>query len=170
MEKESAGDGMKRAFFVGSAIIGACFLLSTTSIAQYRPVPFMGGGYSDKKMSENRWKVSGFAVEQPKEYAVQLALYRAAILLRRAGFTHFEIVDSYISGSSSIYAHNELADFTVVGTNTPEVPVPCEAKKKWVANCRLMAVEDVLVSTAPILGRNVEEDLAADPSGKAKQR
>jgi len=155
-----------RLLFVATATVMAAAALATTAVGQYRRAPMIGGGYSDKRVSENRWKVSGFAVEQPHEYAIKLALYRAAILLKRAGFSHFQIVNSNISGSVSIYARNELADFTVVGTNTPDVVVPCEAKPKWAANCRLLNVDETLATAAPALSRNVAEDLAADPGGK----
>ena len=157
---------MMRFWFVATPTAMAAASLTTAAVGQYRRAPLIGGGYSDKRVSENRWKVSGFAVEQPHEYAIKLALYRAAILLKRAGFSHLQIVNSNISGSVSIYARNELADFTVVGTNTPDVAIPCEAKPKWAANCRLLNVDETLATAAPALGRDEKEDLAPDPTGR----
>lgn len=139
-------------FVCGSAVI-------TPAQAQYKPMKLIGGGYKSKQVSANRWKVRGYSMDLIKDQSVHTALYRAAILTKRAGFTHFQIVDAYLEVPKGGFGTDQNAEFTVVGTKTPSIAIPCEATKKWIANCRLLNIDDVLSRSGAILGRNPELDL-----------
>lgn len=144
---------------LGMALLGT----SGAAIAQYRPMPLAGGGYSSKQVSEARWKVRGFSPGGPEHLARHVALYRAAIVAKRAGFDHFVIVDSWLQSARGRLFSSQNVELTVVGTNSPEVPVTCEAKKEWVRNCRVMDVKSVLQDSGAFLGRDSAADLLADP-------
>lgn len=134
-------------------------LVTASAQAQYKPMKLIGGGYKSKQVSADRWKVRGYSVDLIKDHSVHIALYRAAILTKRAGFTHFQIVDAYLEIPKGGYGSDQNAEFTVVGTKTPHIAIPCEATKEWIANCRLLNIDDVLSRSGAVLGRNPEIDL-----------
>ena len=117
----------------------------------YKPMPFAGAGYKDKLRGPGRWWVRGFA--GGGDLALNLALYRGALLMKASGFTHFMVVDGFIQVS----AMNGNAELTFVGTNTPLVPIPCEAKPRQAANCRMLSVDETIATSGPSVFRTKEQ-------------
>ena len=69
--------------------------LSAQDIRQVRYQKWgMFGGYKDKATGPNAWRVSaGVNGVAPEGSAAKIALYRAAELAARAGFSHFQILN-----------------------------------------------------------------------------
>ena len=85
---------------------------------------------------------------------MKIAVYRGALLAKAHGFPFLMIVngkitDTYVSGVGSL-----KADMTMVGLMTRDAPAPCEAEPRYVENCRLLVVDEVIASYGAELNRS----------------
>ena len=105
----------------------------------------------ETRLARDRWTLS---IGMFGENGDVKLLYRAAVLARAAGYSHFQIVD-YSGGNSAIQ---------VVGINDPKTPMHCLASKDYAAHCATWNSDEVLASRGKMLGKNepmIQYDLEA---------
>jgi hypothetical protein len=114
------------------------------------------GGYTDKEIEPGLWKVTGAGNGPAGEgFGRNVAVYRAAEIVKAHGFTHLQILDQKGKvhmmgrrGSSMSFAGETMA-LTVRGTNDPAAPLACRAKSPDA--CMTLAVETVMATIGPRL-------------------
>jgi hypothetical protein len=77
-------------------ILGACASTDRESAlaTKYKPASFIGlGGYKDKMITPDTWQVSASANSVARRgFAGDMAVYRAAELAKKNGYTFFQII------------------------------------------------------------------------------
>ena len=153
----------------GLLFVAAFTLIDGPVIArsnEYRHLQILGSGFSDKQIAPNRWRVRGFSTGYS---ALPLAMYRAALLIKKAGFPYMQVVRSDLSITEGLMVHNSNARFVLVGVRTPDEPLVCENKKRAVRACRTFGTDEVMHSAGRSLGQSeaeIAEDYAAAVPGK----
>ncbi len=123
-------------------------------------------GYRERKLSSNSWQVIGDAfLLSGKNFGTNMALYRASLLAKSAGFNYIDVVDLNIrhifrTNWSSDVAR-EVAKVKVFGINDVASPLPCEAKKQDAPNCRVLAVDKVIEELGPLLDQSPDNAAGA---------
>lgn len=119
---------------------------------KYKP-DGMKGGYRDKLIAPNMWEVSAAANGfSERDLARNMAIYRAAEVVKNAGFTHMQIVNQ--KGKSREFVNiggfaGANLKLTVVGTNSPSPPDECKAKNP--AACYTLPVDEVISGVGPLI-------------------
>jgi hypothetical protein len=122
----------------------------------YKPLDLFGG-YRDKSVSTGVWKVGGYSNGiAERGFGRNMAIYRAAEIVKSAGYSHFEIIDQkgieqFIGiglGQSKNYAGEDI-DIVVRGKNENTPPSECLSKN---ANaCFTLNADEVMSRIAPLL-------------------
>ncbi|HEX8380949.1 MAG TPA: hypothetical protein VF619_10425 [Allosphingosinicella sp.] len=112
---------------------------------------YIFGGYSEKIVEPGVWKVTGRSngIAEPG-FGRNMAAYRAAELVKAAGFSHMQIIQqkgraSTINGSSA----GEFLTLTVRGVNDPAPPTDCREKQP--DQCFTLGVEQTMARLRPLL-------------------
>ena len=147
----------------------AAFLLATLALslpqssaadpAKYKPFGLFGG-YKDKVVGPNRWRVSATTNGVADEgSAQQMAVYRAAELVQAAGYSYMQIVNQ--SGSQAMigvgYSTPNIRGaasmkLEVVGVSADVPPAECTAKRP--ESCFTVSVAQAMESARPYLRFN----------------
>lgn len=156
------GIGVRAGLAVALAVLipcGASAVSAGETVGEYRPMPLMGGGYSNKKLGENRWSVRGFSVEDPAgDRSMHLALYRGALIQRLQGFAFMQVVNALQSKLWHMGTYsNSSSTFVIVGQPTAEVPLRCEAKGRFAELCRTLSVDDAISTFGGLLGKSASQ-------------
>lgn len=112
---------------------------------------YIFGGYSDKQIEPGLWKVTGRSNGIAESgFGRNMAAYRAAEIVKAAGFSHMQIIEqkgkvSTINGSSA----GEYMTLTVRGANDPAPPTDCREKQP--DQCFTWAVDEVLARLRPLM-------------------
>jgi hypothetical protein len=135
---------------------------------QYRPMPIIGGGYSDKKIAGGHWRTRGFTVYSDAirpgaashnviMNAPAKAAYRLALLAKAEGYRSFQIVDGQHSvKQDGVYLTNANATLEAIGTMDIAAPLNCRAKKKHRQFCQNHDVDGAIVRFGAMLGQSIE--------------
>lgn len=132
-----------------TALLSACSGRPGTA-TKYRS-SYIFGGYSDKMVEPGVWKVTGRSNGIAESgFGRNMAAYRAAEVVKAAGFTHMQVIAqkgraSTINGGSA----GEFLTLTVRGVNAPAPPTDCREKKP--DQCFTLAVDDVMARLRPLL-------------------
>ena len=123
------------------------------------------GGYSEKMIEPGVWKITGRSNGiAERGFGRNMAVYRAAELMKGAGFSHFQVLDqkghtTLIGyGSPTNYAGESLT-LTVRGINDPAAPLACRAKQPIA--CATLNVDTVMASVGSLLTFRKPKTLAA---------
>jgi hypothetical protein len=112
---------------------------------------YIFGGYSDKLVEPGVWKVTGRSNGIAESgFGRNMAAYRAAEIVKAAGFTHMQIIaqkgrTSTINGGSA----GEYLTLTVRGVNDPAPPTDCREKQQ--DQCFTLAVDETMARLRPLL-------------------
>lgn len=142
-------------------LFGAALLFSSCAgrpftATKYRPAGLIGG-YSESEIEPGIWRVSGRSNGIAEQgFGRNMAMYRAAEIMRDMGFTEFHIIDQKGKtttmrqgyGGVGSFAGEELS-LLVVGTQLGVAPPPCRAENA--AACFNVAVEPTMQRLAPLL-------------------
>jgi hypothetical protein len=122
------------------------------------------GGYSEKLVSPTRWTIKSVSTSSTmSDFALAMALHRAAIRTKASGFSHFAIVKLDITDSqycSGCSFGNQVAYLTAVVTNDPAANIACKAKPKMAKNCGMHSAEETLSRYGPPLERSPQMQAA----------
>lgn len=114
------------------------------------------GGYDDEEIEPGVWKVTG-AGNGPAGpgFGRNVAVYRAAELVRSRGFSHVQILKQKgksqsvgVRGGSMSYAGERMV-MTVRGTNDPAAPLACRDKNPQA--CMTVGVDRIIATIGPQL-------------------
>ena len=129
---------------------------------EYHGIGLIGGGVKDKQRAPNRWRVRGFSLEFR---AVPLAMYRAALLAKKAGFSHMQVVKTDLHMTQGfMMPTSQNATLEIVGVRSANEPLACENKTRNIALCRTHRTDTVIRQAGAELGRGPAQaaiDLAA---------
>lgn len=123
-----------------------------STATKYRPANIFGG-YKDKIVEPGVWRIEGHANGMSEDgFAANMAVYRAADIVRQAGFEYMQIINqkgskSYI-GSSMNSAGQDLK-LWVKGSHDANPPSECRAKDPTL--CFTMPVKETMERIAPLL-------------------
>lgn len=131
-------------------------------IHQYKKMPFIGGGYSEKVYTRNNWKTRGFtwygAVrphQADADNAPNKAFYRMALLARAGNFRFFQVYKAWFEiktdGYNYINANSELWGIAVDNLNAP---VNCKTNSRAAEMCGNYDVDKVISEIGPQLGQD----------------
>lgn len=132
--------------------------------SQYRPMPFMGGGYEDKIYSSERWMTWGFTAfgavrpyNAHPENAPNKAIYRMALLAKSFNFKFFQVnkVSYYVRTDGFNYI-NASAKLWGVGISGMDVPLHCEIKGRLRYMCANYDADKIIYEIGPQLGQTPE--------------
>jgi hypothetical protein len=132
-----------------AALLAGCAGRPGTA-TKYRP-SYIFGGYSDKLVEPGVWKVTGRSNGIAESgFGRNMAAYRAAEIVKAAGFTHMQIIEqkgrvSTINGSSA----GEFLTLTVRGANDPAPPADCREKRP--DQCFTLNVAEVMSRLRPLM-------------------
>jgi len=144
-----------------AAAAAAVLLLAEPAAARpgtattYGPMHLFGG-YSEKEIEPGVWKITGRSngIAEPG-FGRNMAVYRAAELMREKGFSFVQILNQKgkeqsfgIGGASMRYAGESLT-VTVRGTNDPAETLDCRAKKPEA--CMTLPVDRIIAMIGPQL-------------------
>jgi hypothetical protein len=148
---------LMRGFILAGAIfLAACPQFLAARPAKYRPWG-MSGGYKDKALGSNSWKVvAGVNGMADEGSAGKIALYRAAELTRNAGFSYFQITNQKgaqtflgFSGGPANIRGAGGAELTIIAVNDPAPPTSCKAKEA--VACFTLNAQEVMERIRPFL-------------------
>jgi len=111
------------------------------------------GGYSEKEIEPGVWRVSASAnAPAGRGFGVNMALYRAAELMKEQGYSHVQFLDG--RGTETTMRNggaylNQRYRVVVRGAHGPAAPTDCRAEDP--ANCTTMPVAQVMARLAPLL-------------------
>lgn len=122
---------------------------------KYRPANLFGG-YKDKQVEPGVWRIDARSngIAEPG-FAQNMAVYRAAEVIRAAGFTHIQVikqkgeVTSMGFSRASMSHAGESMSLWVRGANTDALPSDCRAKDP--AQCFTIPVARAMERTRPLL-------------------
>jgi hypothetical protein len=114
------------------------------------------GGYTDKEIEPGVWKVTGAGNGPAGEgFGRNVAVYRAAEIVKAHGFTHLQILDQKgkvhsvgIGGGSMSYAGENMT-LIVRATNDPAAPLACRSKRPEA--CMTLAADTIIATIGPQL-------------------
>ena len=137
-----------------AALLAGCAGRPGTA-TKYRP-SYIFGGYSEKQVEPGLWRVTGRSngIAEPG-FGRNMAAYRAAELIKAAGFTHMQVIEQKgrastirVGGGSGSNA-GEYLTLTVPGANDPAPPPDCREKQP--DQCFTLAVDNVMARLRPLL-------------------
>jgi len=155
----------------GSAIIVgavAVVMLATTPATPrsrfYKHKSLLSMGYKDKQIASGRWRVSGQTNEPTaQDVALALAMYRSALLVKRAGYPYLQVVKTqHVRSMDATFM--QFAELEVVGVQSAAAPVACRNKDRNVHLCRNFPVDTLIAEAGAELRHSrteIAEDLAA---------
>ena len=121
----------------------------------YGPVNLLGG-YKDKEIEPGVWRVTGLGNGIAGEgFGRNVAVYRAAELIKAQGFSHFQVLrqkgrmNSISVGGGPGSFSGESMEMDVRGTNDPTAPLAC--RDKTPTACMTLAVDEILARVGPQL-------------------
>jgi hypothetical protein len=132
-----------------ASLLSACSGRPGTA-TKYRS-SYIFGGYGDKLVEPGVWKVTGRSNGIAESgFGRNMAAYRAAEVVKAAGFSHMQIIAqkgrvSTINGGSA----GEFLTLTVRGVNDPAPPTDCREKQP--DQCFTLAVDEVMARLRPLL-------------------
>jgi len=147
-----------RSIFVmlaATALLAGCASRPGTA-TKYRP-SYIFGGYSEKEIEPGIWKVTGRSNGIAESgFGRNMAAYRAAELMKAAGFTHMQIIGQKgrissfsVGGGPPTHSAGEFLELTVRGTNDPAPPSECRAKRP--DQCFTLAIDPLLARLRPAM-------------------
>ena len=118
--------------------------------SRYQPKK-LSGGYTDRIVEPGLWRVDAVANGRAEPgFAQNMAAYRAADILREAGFEYMQIVDQkgeyWSMGGMPAGGKSTL---WVRGAHNPGAPVDCRAKQP--ETCVTIPVARTMERTRPLL-------------------
>jgi hypothetical protein len=128
------------------------------AVTQYEAWKFgKPGGYREKPKGPGRWFVRADSTSSSiPDFALAMALHRAAIRMAAEGFSHFSIVNFEINNRQFCRGcsyGNQDVYLTVVGLADSIGPAKCEAKPSFVKNCETLSVAETLARYGRLLNR-----------------
>ena len=147
---------MKRLLLLVTIVAISVPQVATSSPAKYRPFG-MFGGYKDKVISPNRWRVSATTNGVADEgSAQQMAVYRAAELAQAAGYRYMQIVNQSgkvtmigVGYSTPTIRGPQSMKLEIVGVNQNIQPTECAAKQPDA--CFTVDVAQAMAAARPYL-------------------
>jgi hypothetical protein len=134
-------------------MLGGCAGRAITATT-YGPMALFGG-YKDREIEPGVWRIVGTS-NGPAGYNFgrNVALYRAAELLKGQGFSHFQVLDQ--KGKTTMVGYGAPTNFAgetltlvVRGVNDPAAPLACRAK--LAERCATLAADTVIANVGPKL-------------------
>jgi len=134
-------------------LLGGCAGRAFTATT-YGPQALFGG-YQEKEIEPGIWRITGNSNGPAGEgFGRNVALYRAAELIKGKGFSHFQVLDQ--QGKTTMIGYGAPTSFagetmklTVRGVNDPAEPLVCRAKVP--DHCATLSVETVMTTIGPQL-------------------
>jgi hypothetical protein len=113
------------------------------------------GGYSEKEVEPGLWRVTGRSNGIAQQgFGRDMAVYRAAELMKARGYSHFQIVNQ--KGKSTMIGYGrptthagEFLTVTVRGVNDPAEPLACRAKQPFA--CGTLFTDEIMAQLSPRL-------------------
>jgi len=143
---------------ISIAVAGAALLVAGCAgrpftATTYGPANLLGG-YKDKEIEPGVWRVTGLGNGIAGEgFGRNVAAYRAAELMKAAGFSHFQVLrqKGRMTRQGGAYGSfmGESMEMDIRGVNDPAAPLACRDKSPEA--CMTLPVEVVLARTAPML-------------------
>lgn len=145
----------RMAFALAAGLLAAgCAGGRPVTATTYGPMGLLGG-YSDKVVEPGTWRVTGNSNGIAHQgFGRNMAVYRAAEIVKAAGFSHFQVLDQ--KGSSRMIGYGRPTSFagetltlTVRGVNDPAEPLACRAKQP--AACMTLGADEIIAQLGPQL-------------------
>lgn len=143
---------MTRTSFAALALLllAACAGGRPGTATRYGPAGLFGG-YGERIVEPGVWRVTGRSNGVAEQgFGRNMAMHRAAELVKAAGFSHMQILDQ--RGRATMMNHRQIGEsmtLTVRGANGPASPADCRARQPQL--CFTAPVEQVLASLRPLL-------------------
>jgi hypothetical protein len=117
---------------------------------RYRPAGLLGG-YGERVVEPGVWRVTGSSNGIAETgFGRNMAMYRAAELVRAAGFSHVQILDQRGRESRmNSRTIGESLDLWVRGANGPAPPADCRARNPQA--CFTVPVDEIMARLRPLL-------------------
>lgn len=123
---------------------------------KYRPATIFGG-YKDKVVEPGVWRVQGLANGMAEDgFAQNMAVYRAADVVKQAGFEYMQIINQKgkksfvgLGGASSMHSAGQDLTLWVRGSHDSSPPSECRAKDPKA--CFTVPVSETLDHIRPFL-------------------
>lgn len=137
------------------AVAGAAEARSSGA-TKYRPANIFGG-YKDKIVEPGVWRVEGRANGRAEDgFAQNMAVYRAADVVRQAGFEYMQIINQKgnksfvgLGGASSMHSAGQDLILWVRGSHDNNAPSECRAKDAKA--CFTISTAEAMDRIAPLL-------------------
>jgi hypothetical protein len=140
-------------------LLAGCAGVRAMTATQYRPANLLGG-YSERIPEPGLWRVTGRSNAMAGEgFGSDMAMHRAAELVKAAGFSHMQILDQRGNRQTMNRAFiGESMALVVRGTDSPAPPADCRARTP--RSCFTVEVDVVLARLRP--GLHIDPE----PAGK----
>jgi hypothetical protein len=150
-EAAAPEDPMKAILTLAAAVaLASCAGGRPGTATRYRPAGLFGG-YSDEVIAPGEWQVTGRSngVAEPG-FGRNMAMYRAAELVKAAGFSHMQVLDQQgrenrMNGRTI----GESLELEVRGANGPAPPAVCRARSPQA--CFTAPVDEIMARLRPLL-------------------
>jgi len=135
---------------LATLLLAACSGGRPVTATHYRPAGLLGG-YSERIVEPGVWRVSGSSNGIAEMgFGRNMAMYRAAELVKAAGFSHMQILDQ--RGRATMMNQRQIGEsmeLVVRGANDAAAPVDCRARQPQL--CFTAPVDEVMASLRPSL-------------------
>jgi hypothetical protein len=136
------------------AAAGAAVALGGCATSYSRNDLGWGDGYRERQIAPGIWLVRAQAnIYTRDDFAIDMATYRGAVIARDAGFSHVQLLDSYVEENEVLGSLAGLAgervEVKIRGVNDRNAPIACEMRPP--ATCRTLSVEETIRTLGPRL-------------------
>lgn len=115
------------------------------------------GGQGARRIDSDSWRISGSSNGiARRDLARDMALYKAAVVTRAAGFAYFQIYKFRIYQNQ--YG-GQSADLRMHTVNDRDRPYACESRR-FAVNCRVLAADEAIAYFGPLIGQTPEQTAA----------
>ena len=144
------------ASLAAALLLAGCSGGRPVTATTYGPMALLGG-YSEKEVEPGLWRVTGRSNGIAGQgFGRDMAVYRAAELMKARGFSHFQIVDQKgkitmmgrVGGAATNYV-GEFLTVTVRGASDPRAALACRAK--LASACGTLSTDEIMGRLGPRL-------------------
>lgn len=137
-------------FAAAALALAGCVGGRAVTATRYGPAGLFGG-YHDEVVEPGIWEVTGRSNGiAPPGFGRNVAMYRAAELVKAAGFSHMQILDQEgRENRMNMRAIGESMELLVRGANDPAPPPDCRARNPQA--CFTVAVDEIMARLRPLL-------------------
>ena len=160
---------MLRIWLLGLCCFSLCSCSGNGLATSYRPANLIGG-YSEKEVEPGIWRVRGESNGVARRgFGKDMAVYRAAELMKQQGFERFQVLDqegrqqSISVGGGSPSSAGEFLKLWIAGLEEGQEPLPCRAEEQ--SRCAILSVDTVMMSLAGSLGIPSKAEIEEDRTG-----